>query len=115
MDLAERRELNNGFGNTLARSFEFAVTPMIFAAAGFGLDRWLGTSVVFTIALLVFGLSGVVIRWYYDYSQRIDALESRRVAEQRSAPLAAPVLGRPVEPGATLPTGVRLDDAGGGR
>ena len=44
---AARRELNNGFGEALAKAFELAVTPAIFAFLGHLLDRRLGTSPLF--------------------------------------------------------------------
>lgn len=57
MDLRDKRELNNGFGNALSRAVEMAVTPIIFGFLGFLLDRWLGTRPVFMLGfgLLVFG------------------------------------------------------------
>lgn len=110
MDLAARRELNKGFGDTLARSFEFAVTPVIFAAGGFGLDQILGTTVVFTIVLLIFGLTGVLIRWFYDYERHISHIESERAERLSNVELSAPVINRPMTNMAGLPTGVTLED-----
>ena len=113
MDVAARRELNNGFGDTMARSFEFAVTPVIFAGIGYVIDRIVGTTLVFTIGLLVFALAGVLIRWYYDYDLKIKKVEEERVERRSATPLAAPVITRPdVEP-AGLPTGITLDDSPG--
>ena len=40
----ERRELNNGSGEALARAFELVVTPVIFGFFGWLLDGWLGTA-----------------------------------------------------------------------
>ena len=42
LNLSERRELNNGFGEALSRAFEIAVTPAIFGVGGYLLDRKLG-------------------------------------------------------------------------
>lgn len=53
MDLRERRELNNGFGNALSRAVEIAVTPIIFGFFGYLLDGRLGTRPIF---MLVFGV-----------------------------------------------------------
>ena len=57
MDLQQRRELNNGFGDSLARAFELAVTPAIFGFLGHLLDGKLGTSPLFLLlfALISFG------------------------------------------------------------
>ena len=38
MELHERRDMYNGFGDGLARAFELAVTPVVFGGIGFGLD-----------------------------------------------------------------------------
>ena len=46
-----RRESYQGFGETLARSFELVGAPLIFGFAGHFLDRWLGTSPWLLIAL----------------------------------------------------------------
>ena len=72
MDLRDRRDLYNGFGDGLARAFELAVTPAIFAAIGYGLDRWLGTTPLLTIVLLLFALVGTTyMAWVrYDAEMR---------------------------------------------
>ena len=82
MDLRARRDLYNGFGNSLARAFELAVTPLIFALPGWGLDRWLGTGPIFALLFGLFGLAGVVAKTYYEYAARMDA-------EQAALPGAA--------------------------
>jgi F0F1-type ATP synthase assembly protein I len=70
--LRERRELNNGFGNALSRAFELATIPLIFAAPGWLVDRWLGTGPVFALLTGLFGLAGVVVRTYYEYVGKMD-------------------------------------------
>jgi F0F1-type ATP synthase assembly protein I len=52
--LAEKQELNNGFGNALATAFELALTTSIFAVIGWRIDVWLGTTPLFLLVLLVF-------------------------------------------------------------
>jgi len=113
MDVAARRDLNNGFGNTLARSFEFAVTPTLFAAVGYYIDSRVGTTLVFTILLLVLALAGTIIRWYYDYSMQMSVLDEKRVAKRDASPVpAGERVASPVSADrsrAKLPTGVHLD------
>src|SRR6266702_2008820 len=41
---AERQALYGGFGEALSQAFEFAVTPILFAALGWWIDGRLGTS-----------------------------------------------------------------------
>jgi len=72
VDLRARRDLYNGFGNSMARAFELAAVPLIFALPGWGLDRWLGTGPVFALLFGLFGLAGVVARSYYEYAARMD-------------------------------------------
>ena len=72
MDLRERRELMNGFGDGLAVAFEVALTPALFAGLGYLIDRWLGLVPIFTIALMIFGVIGLFLKmWFtYDYEMK---------------------------------------------
>jgi hypothetical protein len=70
------RELYNGFGDTLARAFELVVTPALFGLIGFGIDRWLGTRFVFTVALTIFCLVGMSVRMLYGYIEAMKAHEA---------------------------------------
>jgi hypothetical protein len=45
---------DNNYGDGLSIAFELVATPAIFGLIGFGLDRWLGTTPLFT---LVFSMS----------------------------------------------------------
>ena len=77
MDLRERRETYNGFGEALARAFELAVTPVLMGGGGWLLDRWLGTSPVFTIVLFVLAVVGLGASSYYRYTADMKAHEAR--------------------------------------
>ncbi|HEX7168282.1 MAG TPA: AtpZ/AtpI family protein [Acidimicrobiales bacterium] len=79
MDLRERRELMNGFGDGLTVAFEVALTPTIFAAGGYAIDRWLGTVPVFTIALLLVGVVGLFLKMWFAYDVRMKAEEAAGV------------------------------------
>jgi F0F1-type ATP synthase assembly protein I len=112
MDNAERRAMNRGLGDGLARAFELAAVPAIFGAAGWLIDRWLGTTPLFTMTLALLGFVGKLLAMWYHYAAQMEHLE-RTAAEQRTAP--APE-GRPAfaarpsdEPATTLPAGVTLD------
>jgi F0F1-type ATP synthase assembly protein I len=67
VDLADKQEMNRGFSNAFSRSFEIAGLLALFALAGLGLDRWLGTSPVFVIIFSVFAFIGQFVRMYYAY------------------------------------------------
>jgi len=73
---AERRELYNGFGNTLAIAMEFAVGPVIFGALGWFLDQWLGWFPVLTIALGILGVVGSFLRMWYRYDAEMREKEA---------------------------------------
>jgi F0F1-type ATP synthase assembly protein I len=57
VELRDRQDLNNGFGNALTRAVEIVVTPMIFGFFGYLLDGRLGTRPAFMLVffLLVLG------------------------------------------------------------
>jgi len=77
LDLRDKRELYNGFGETLARAFEFVVTPMLFGFGGHLLDGRLGTGAVFTAMLALFALAGTSIRMYFGYEAAMQAHEAK--------------------------------------
>ena len=79
MDLRERRELNNGFGEALSRAFELAATPAIFAGLGWLLDRALGTSPLFLIVFFLFAIAGVGYMTWFKYEQEMKEHEAEAV------------------------------------
>jgi hypothetical protein len=80
---SDRRDLYNGFGDGLARAFEFAVTPVIFGAMGYGLDRWLGIFPLLTITLLLFALTGQFVMMWIRYDAEMRAHEAGAVWNRR--------------------------------
>lgn len=77
LDLLSRRELNNGFGESLARAFELVTTPAIFGFLGYLLDRRVGTKPLFMLvfAIVVFGY--LVWKSWSDYERRMQTHEQR--------------------------------------
>jgi len=80
-----RRESYQGFGETLARSFELVGAPLIFGFGGHFLDRWLGTSPWFLIVLSLVALAGTAVRMYYGYEHDMRA-EVDRVLGKEAPP-----------------------------
>ncbi len=78
-DLNEKRELNRGFGDGMSRAFEFAATPLVFGALGYGVDTLLDTRPVFTIVLATFAVVGMFIRLWYGYDAEMREQEQRIV------------------------------------
>lgn len=72
MDLRDRRELNNGFGNALGRAVELTVSPVIFGLLGFFIDGRLGTRPVFMIFLFAFTFAYLFWKQYVHYSSEMD-------------------------------------------
>jgi F0F1-type ATP synthase assembly protein I len=86
LDLEQRRELNNGFGDSLAKAFELVTTPAIFGLLGFFIDRKLGTTPLF---LLVFALGTFCyLTWktWGSYERRMQEHEAKLHVTPREAP-----------------------------
>jgi hypothetical protein len=79
----------NTFGQGFSRAFELAVTPALFGLLGYGLDQWLGTLPVFTAILSLVALVGMMLRTWYGYCYRMEALEAQG-PWARNRPAAAP-------------------------
>jgi F0F1-type ATP synthase assembly protein I len=74
-DLKAKQDLYNGFGDTLAKGFELAVTPVLFGGIGYVLDRFLGVTPVLTLVLFVLSVVGLGVRMYYGYVAEMEAHE----------------------------------------
>jgi F0F1-type ATP synthase assembly protein I len=77
MELGERRELTNGFGNSLSRAFELALTPAIFAGIGWLIDGRLGTRPLFTIVLFLVVVSYLIWKMFKGYDADMREQEAR--------------------------------------
>ena len=88
MELHERRDMYNGFGDGLARAFELALTPAFFGGLGWLLDGWLGLAPLLTIVLFLFGVAGTSYMAWFRYEAEMRRVEAdkpwtrRRVEEQ---------------------------------
>ncbi|MBV8160267.1 MAG: AtpZ/AtpI family protein [Acidimicrobiia bacterium] len=80
MDLAKLSQQATG-GNAVADGFakavEFVATPGLCALGGYFLDRWLGTSPVFTALLFFWALTVTVAMAIRDYNLRMRVEEDR--------------------------------------
>jgi hypothetical protein len=82
-----------GYGDGMARAFEFALTPAIFCGIGYALDRWLGIVPVLSIVLFLVSVVGMFAKTWYAY-------EARMRVEDAAAPWARRT---PVTPTSTPP------------
>ena len=71
----DKGDLYRNFGDGFTRAFELAVTPVIFGAMGYGLDRWLGIVPVLTTIFTLLAVIGLLLRTWYGYVYRMEALE----------------------------------------
>jgi len=82
---AEKRAINQGFGDAMARAVELVVTPMIFGFLGFLLDRWLGTEPFFMLGLGGFTLGYVIWRMKGAYDAEMAKHEGLMRAPRKEA------------------------------
>ncbi|HUP86247.1 MAG TPA: AtpZ/AtpI family protein [Acidimicrobiales bacterium] len=75
--IEERRKLYAGFGETFSRAVEFVATPAIFGFGGHLLDGRLRTAPLFMLALTIFAVVGMFLRFLMNYSQAMDAEQSK--------------------------------------
>jgi len=75
-ELLARQQTYRGFGDALAMAFEMVMTPLLFGLGGYGLDRWLGTSPVFTVVLSLLAIIGMSARMWYGYDARMRVHEA---------------------------------------
>ena len=91
MDLRDRQDLYNGFGDGLSRAFELALTPAVFGGLGFLVDSWVGTTPLFMIVFLFFAVAGVGYMTWHRYETEMQAKEQEaawarsRAASERAA------------------------------
>jgi F0F1-type ATP synthase assembly protein I len=68
-------DLYRNFGDGFTRAVELAITPVIFGALGYGLDKWLGTMPIFLTVFFLLAIVGMLLRTWYGYAYRMQALE----------------------------------------
>lgn len=76
MDLQQRRELNNGFGESLAKAFELVVTPAFFGFLGHLLDNRLGTTPLFLLLLALITFGYLAWKSWGSYERRMQEHEA---------------------------------------
>jgi hypothetical protein len=100
LDNGDKRDLYNGFGDSLARAVEFVAVPAVFGFLGHVLDGAVGTASVFTVGFVVFAFVGTVVRSYYAYEAAMKEHEAR--SPWRRPPVATPTPAASTAPGAVV-------------
>lgn len=75
-DLQTKQQLNRGYNDGLARGMEIVLTPLLFGALGWLLDRWLGTDPFLAIALGAFGFAGIFAKLKLGYDRKMAEVET---------------------------------------
>ena len=78
--------INRGTDDRLGKSIDVALVTLAFLGIGYLLDRWLGTKPLFMVGLVVVGLIGEFLRFWYDYDARMKVLEAQRATGTRATP-----------------------------
>ena len=80
--------------DSLGQGLDATITLIIFLAAGFGLDRWLGTTPLFMIVLTVLAAVGIFYKLKLGYEAKMAQHEQRL----QNAREAAETPGQEVRP-----------------
>jgi F0F1-type ATP synthase assembly protein I len=70
--------------DSVVQGMEAVFTLVLFLGLGYALDRWLGTTPLFIIAMFLLGGVGVFMRFKYSYIARMDRLEAERLANRNA-------------------------------
>jgi len=70
----------------IGKGIDVALVTLAFLGIGYALDRWLDTKPLFMVGLVVLGLIGEFLRFWYDYDARMKVLEAQRAAGTRATP-----------------------------
>lgn len=68
--------------DSLGHGMDAVIVIGLFFAAGFGLDRLLGTQPVFMIAFTILGAVGLFMTFRYRYEARMQELEAERIGRR---------------------------------
>jgi hypothetical protein len=77
VDPGDRRDMYNGFGDSLARAVELTVTPAVFGLLGWLLDGRLSTRPLFTVVFTIGVFGYVVWKLWTGYEASMRAHEQR--------------------------------------
>lgn len=75
MDVSQRREVSQQLYKQ-SGGYELALSPVLLALIGYGLDRLFGTVPLLTVVFAVLGLAGAVIKLYVNYRAEMEAHEA---------------------------------------
>ena len=71
--------------DSVVQGMEAVFALVLFLGLGVLIDRWLETSPIFTIGMMLLGAVGVFLRFKYAYIARMDRLEADRRGQASQA------------------------------
>lgn len=74
-----------GHQGKLSRGFEVVVTTAIFAAVGWLIDRWLGTTPIFTLVLGIFCFGYLIWSTVREYIAEMEAFDAALPSRQAAS------------------------------
>jgi F0F1-type ATP synthase assembly protein I len=83
--LSSNSTSNGVLGEGFSKAFEFAATPGVFAAIGYGVDRLLGTKPFAMIGLTIFAVVGMFVKMWIDYDAAMKVHEVSAIAAKQDA------------------------------
>lgn len=82
-DLRARQDLNRGFSTAFTRGVDLALTPVVFGALGWLVDRWLGTSPLFLLVIGTLGIVGTFVKVKLGYDKEMAAFDDTAASRPR--------------------------------
>lgn len=73
---ATTQALFQGYGDSMARAFEYAAVPTIFTFIGYFIDRKVGTVPLFAIVFFLIAITGMFVRSWYTYDNTMRQYEA---------------------------------------
>jgi F0F1-type ATP synthase assembly protein I len=83
VELRDRQDLNNGFGNALSRAVELTTAPVIFGFLGYLLDGRLGTRPLFMIVLFLFAFCYLSWKHFSRYGAQMEKAQREAITGRR--------------------------------
>jgi F0F1-type ATP synthase assembly protein I len=82
---AQPSQPTSTYGDGLSIAFELVATPSVFGLLGLGLDRWLDTTPLFTLAFSMLAFFTVVGLTIWRYGLEMERAEGERRAARAAA------------------------------
>jgi F0F1-type ATP synthase assembly protein I len=78
-------KMNKATDDKIGKGIDVALVTLAFLGIGYALDRWLDTKPLFMVGLVVLGLIGEFLRFWYDYDARMKVHEAQRASAVRTS------------------------------